>query len=101
MVIAAGGVLATLIGLLCYLYSFADPLQRLSYDLPFLWRGTIDTPEVVLVYLDDQSAKEFGQPFADKWSRNWHSKLLNRMTDETARLVFFDIVFVETTNKRN
>jgi len=101
MVIAAGGVLVSLTGLLCYLYSFADPLQRLSYDLPFLWRGTIDTPEVVLVYLDDQSAKEFGQPFADKWSRTWHSKLLNRLTEEKARLVLFDIVFDEPSNEPN
>jgi len=101
MVIAAGGVLATLIGLLCYLYSFADPLQRLSYDLPFFWRGTIDTPEVVLVYLDDQSAKELGQPFADKWSRTWHSKLLNRLTEEKTRLVLFDIVFDEPSNEPN
>ena len=29
-------------GLACLHFSFGEPLARLSYDLPFLWRATLD-----------------------------------------------------------
>ena len=50
LTIIAGVLLAVLLGLACLRYSFAEPLVRLSYDLPFLWRAPLDTHEVVLVY---------------------------------------------------
>src|SRR6516165_566507 len=90
----AGGVLAaTLLGLACLRYSFAEPLIRLSYDLPFLWRSTLDTHEITLVYLDESSAKQLNQPLDDVWNRELHVRLLDRLTQEKARLVFYDIVF--------
>ena len=90
----AGGVLAaTLLGLACLRYSFAEPLVRLSYDLPFLWRSTLDTHEIMLVYLDESSAKQLNQPLDDVWNRELHVRLLDRLTQEKARLVFYDIVF--------
>ncbi|KAF5408488.1 MAG: CHASE2 domain protein [Candidatus Udaeobacter sp.] len=90
----AGGVLAaTTLGLACLRYSFAEPLVRLSYDLPFLWRTTLDTHEIVLVYLDEYSAKQLDQPLDDVWNRALHVRLLDRLTQEKARLVFYDIVF--------
>ena len=60
--IAAGVLAATIFGLVCLRYSFADPLVRLSYDLPFLWRTTLDTHEIALIYLDEYSAKQLNQP---------------------------------------
>ena len=63
--IAAGVLATTLLGLACLRYSFAEPLVRLSYDLPFLWRTTLDTHEVTLVYLDEASAKQLNQPLDD------------------------------------
>src|SRR5215471_21822418 len=90
----AGGVLvATALGLACLRYSFAEPLVRLSYDLPFLWRSTLDTHEITLVYLDESSAKQLNQPLDDVWNRALHVRLLDRLTQENARLVFYDIVF--------
>jgi adenylate cyclase len=90
----AGGVLAaTALGLTCLRYSFADALVRLSYDLPFLWRTTLDTHEIILVYLDEYSAKQLNQPLDDVWNRALHVRLLDRLTQEKARLVFYDIVF--------
>ena len=59
--IAAGVLATTLLGLACLRYSFAEPLVRLSYDLPFLWRTTLDTHEITLVYLDEASAKQLNQ----------------------------------------
>lgn len=90
----AGGVVAvTIVGLACLRYSFADPLVRLSYDLPFLWRTTLDTHDIRLVYLDEYSAKQLNQPLDDVWNRALHVRLLDRLTQEKARLVFYDIVF--------
>jgi hypothetical protein len=61
--VIAGGILATTtFGLACLRYSFGEPLARLSYDLPFLWRTTLDTHDITLVYLDEYSAKQLNQP---------------------------------------
>jgi adenylate cyclase len=90
----AGGVLAaTIVGLACLYYSFGEPLVRFSYDLPFLWRSSLDTHEITLVYLDEYSAKQLNQPLDDVWNRALHVRLLDRLTQEKARLVFYDIVF--------
>ena len=70
--IAAGVLATTLLGLACLRYSFAEPLVRLSYDLPFLWRTTLDTHEVTLVYLEEASAKQLNQPLDDVWNRALH-----------------------------
>src|SRR5262249_1256776 len=80
----AGGVLAaTIVGLACLYYSFGEPLVRFSYDLPFLWRSTLDTHEITLVYLDEYSAKQLNQPLDDVWHRELHVRA-RRKTDEGA-----------------
>src|SRR5450432_2426293 len=91
--IAAGALLAVALGLACRQYSFGEPLVRLSYDLPFLWRATLDTHEITLVYLDEYSARQLNQPLDDAWNRALHIPLLDRLTKDKARLVFYDIVF--------
>ena len=73
----AGGILAaTALGVACLRYSFAEPLVRLSYDLPFIWRTALDTHEITLVYLDEYSAKQLNQPLDDVWNRALHVRLL-------------------------
>src|SRR4051812_26436661 len=89
----AGCAVAVATGFACLRYTFADPLTRTSYDLPFIWRATLDTHEIVLVYLDEESAKQLKQPIDDIWNRNLHVPLLERLTRDGARLVVYDIVF--------
>ncbi len=93
LTIGAGTLLAIATGFACLHYSFAEPLTRTSYDLPFVWRATLDTHEIVLVYLDEESAKQLKQPIDDIWNRALHVPLLERLTKDGARLVFYDIVF--------
>ena len=76
----AGSLLAIAAGFACLTYSFADALTRTSYDLPFIWRANLDTHEIVLVYLDEESAKKLNQPIDDKWNRTLHVPLLERLT---------------------
>jgi len=84
---------AVLIGIVCLNYDFAQSVARLSYDLPFVFRSTLDTHEVTLVYLDEPSARQLNQPLDDKWDRRLYVRLLDRLSEEKARLVFFDILF--------
>jgi len=91
--ILAGCLLAIGVGFACLHYSFAEPLTRTSYDLPFVWRATLDTHEIVLVYLDEESAKQLHQPIDDIWNRTLHVPLLERLTKEGARLAVYDIIF--------
>ena len=95
LAIFGGGLLALTIGLACLRYSFAEPLARYSYDLPFILRSTLDTHEVALVYLDDDSAKQLHQPVDNLWNRSLHVSLLDRLAQDHSRLVFYDIVFDE------
>ena len=93
LTIIAGGLLAIGMGLACLRFSFGEPLTRLSYNLPFILRSNLDTDKVILVYLDEQSAKQLHQPIDDVWNRALHVPLLDRLTQDNARLVFYDIVF--------
>lgn len=91
--IVGGSALAIAAGFVCLEYSFAEPLTRTSYDLPFLWRSPLETHEIVLVYLDEGSAKQLNQPIDDIWNRALQVPLLERLTRDGARLAVYDIIF--------
>jgi len=93
LTIITGGLLSIGMGLACLRFSFGEPLMRLSYNLPFIFRSNLDTDKFILVYLDEQSAKQLKQPIDDVWNRALHVRLLDRLTQDNARLVFYDIVF--------
>jgi adenylate cyclase len=93
LTVVAGSLLAIAAGFACLNYSFAEALTRTSYDLPFVWRASLDTHEIVLVYLDEESAKQLQQPIDDIWNRALHVPLLERLTKDGARLIVYDIIF--------
>jgi adenylate cyclase len=93
LTIASGCLLAIAAGLACFRYSFGESLTRTSFDLPFVWRAPLDTHEIVLVYLDEESAKQLHQPLDDIWNRSLQVPLLERLTKEGARLIVYDIIF--------
>ena len=93
LTVISGCVLTVGAGLACLRYSFAESLTRTSYDLPFIWRDTLDTHEIVLVYLDEESAKQLQQPIDDIWNRKLHVPLVERLKNDGARLLVYDIVF--------
>ena len=82
-----------------------DPWQRLSFDLPFLVRSSLPvslhdrvvpvrrTDEVVLLYMDEDSAARLGQSVLRPWNREVHARLLERLKAEKALAVMFDIIF--------
>lgn len=64
-----------------------------SYDLLFPMRWIVKPTEVVMVYLDEASHTELGQPYHKPWDRALHAQLLRRLTADGAKAVVFDIVF--------
>ncbi len=70
-----------------------EPLERLSYDLPFSLRGTAATGKVAIVYLDENSARLLDQPVDRPWDRRVYAKLLERLRRDGAPLVCFDLIF--------
>jgi adenylate cyclase len=79
-----------------------DWLQRQSFDLPYVLRQFLPggltparpaTDDIVLIYMDEESTKRLGQPPDGSWNRALHARLLERLTRDGARAVFFDVVF--------
>jgi adenylate cyclase len=85
-----GGLLA--IGVGCALLFVGKELTHLSYDLPFVTRSPLVRPEIVIVYIDTASRMKFQSP-STGLDRRAHVELLQRLTQDGARMVFYDIVF--------
>ncbi len=88
-----GALLAAGLGFLCHVSELGRPLERLSYDLPFPLRQNIATRDVAIVFLDESAARSLGQPLDKPWDRRIFARLLDRLREEGARLVCFDLVF--------
>ena len=81
---------ATRFGWLCT--SLGESLARLSYDLPFIVRGTVAMPKSCIVYLVEDSARKLGQTGLI-WDRKLHVQLLAALAADKPRAILFDIVF--------
>lgn len=66
-----------------------------SYDMLFRFRLPELQPEVAIIYMDDRSREELQQPADALWDRTLHAQLLDRLTQEGAKAVVFDVLFVE------
>lgn len=67
-----------------------------SYDRLLQYFKTVEIePQVVVLYMDEPSRQELGQPGDAPWDRRLHASLLDRLTEEKAALVVFDVVFAE------
>jgi adenylate cyclase len=92
-----GGILGALLTVLVGMVGLhvGDGLARLSYDLVICGQNEkYNTPsDLVMVYLDDSVKKNLAQPADQPLDRHFYTELLNRLTDDGARLVLFDIIF--------
>lgn len=74
-------------------FQLGELLQRQSYTLLFRYRAPVETDEVVMVYLDDDSHRELQQPYDRAWNRELYAQLVDRLTADGAKAVVFDILF--------
>ena len=96
--VLAGALITIAVGVFCLRSSLSEPLGRASYDLPIWWRGAVNPHDIVIVYLDEESARQLNQPVDDVWNRKLQVPLLDRLTHDGARLVVYDIVFSEPSS---
>src|SRR5205823_10981406 len=89
-VLLSAGIGAALI----YLPRLGNGLAQLSYDLPYLFRSRLQVPEAVIVYVDRASAEAL-QPGGGTLDRKYHVELLQRLTRDGAKLVFYDVLFLK------
>jgi adenylate cyclase len=92
---AAGAVLAVGCGLFVHEFRLGSALINSSYDLLHVFRGDIQTYNVVMVYMDESSYEKLGQSWNAPWDRSLHAKLINRLTAAGARAIVFDITFTD------
>ena len=64
-----------------------------AYDFSFFKSHPATASDVAIVYLDEASYRDLGQPFNRPWDRAIHARLLDRLTADGARAAIFDIVF--------
>ena len=93
------GVLGVLLGLVL---SVSDLVQRLEFALydRFMQVATLDAepaPGIVVVAIDEFSAKELGLPFP--WPREVHALLIDALARAGAHTIIMDMLFVETSDR--
>lgn len=86
-------LISLLWGLMLWQLNLGQGLRHASHDLPFHFSERDMPTGVTLVYLDDESHKQLGQPLSEAWDRRVHAALVDRLRDEGAALVIFDILF--------
>ena len=91
----SGAIVAVMVGLFGWvlLLGLGSGIARLSYDLPFAWRTGLRTDEVVIIYMDDVSSRDLGQPAGGAWDRRLHARLLERLKADGAKAAVFDVLF--------
>ena len=90
-----GAFLCSALGLVWLMSPLGDGLSRLSYDL--LQRWTSDRSavpkELVIVSMDDRSFVELGQDPTRYWDRSLHTRLIQTLTEQGAKVIAFDVLF--------
>ncbi len=93
----AGAALAGAVGLLLWGTQVGEPWKNASYDYAYLFGSRPVTNEVVLVQISDV-ADDSKRDYARE--REHHTRLLQKLTHDGARLVVFDVFFTTSSVAR-
>jgi adenylate cyclase len=88
-----GGILAAAVGYVLLTFSAGSGIANLSYESSIISHGEQAVDQAVIVYLDEQSFLNLGQPQNAPWDRSLHARLIQRLTAAGAKAIVFDIVF--------
>ena len=90
------------VGLLFCLIAYGHLFQNISQQSSdIFYRGkasnylTDTAKKIVIVAIDDSSLRELGR--FSSWPRSFHTKLINTLSENQARIIVFDILFSETS----
>lgn len=92
--IVSSGV-AVLLGLYLNFYRPGEPFEWVSFDIPHLFMPDTAITNLQIVLMDDQSHRGLNQQPGQIWDRALHARLLNKLKDDGASLVVFDVFFDE------
>ena len=81
------------LGAALHQYKIGVPLTNSSHDWLFALRGNIPVGDAVVVFMDEDSHQQLGQPLNAPWDRAVHARLIERLTQAGARAIVMDIVF--------
>lgn len=77
-------------------FRFFEVLEEKTLDMRFAVRGTVAPgPETVIAAIDEQSIKKLGR---FPWPRSVWGRVVDRLTEEGAKVIVFDVFFSETEN---
>jgi adenylate cyclase len=94
-------VLGLLIAVMGVVGSFIDFAHELEEDVGlamlFRLRGVkAPPPDVVLISIDRESSKHLGvDENPDRWSRSLHARLIEKLAEEGAKVITFDVYFID------
>lgn len=97
---APGALLAMIACVVLFIFPLSNEPNEWSFahdwslDLPFLFKTERLLDSVAMVYLDEKSYDELKQDPA-RFDRALHGKLVRRLQQEGAKLVVFDILFID------
>lgn len=95
-----GLIVAGALSVLSFLHiGFLDVLENKTLDLRFTLRGPVQPgPETVIAAIDEKSIKRLGRW---PWSRSVWARVVDRLTEEGASVIVFDVFFPEPENRRS
>src|SRR5436190_12533094 len=97
---AAGAALSIAVGAAAIYWPIGDPLARFSYDLPFVVRNSVPE-DLVLIYIDSRVKSRLGEPTQQPLNRRYHTRLVERLTQDGARLILYDIIFDDADSQND
>ena len=97
------GILTGMLGLVLSLLPFGlDYEEDVGLDLLFKLRGEKRPPsDVVVVSIDKESCETLNLPDnPDKWPRSVHARLIENLAKEGAKVIAFDVHFIEPRSRK-
>jgi len=95
-----GALVAILLGLVVWWAPVGQGVVRLGYDILMRFQPVVTIDDVIIIELDDRSQLAMGVESGALWPRHRHAALLDRLTEDHARLVVFDVVLADPGNPR-
>lgn len=94
------GLLALLLSFFALPMSSTDTFARMELvqsDNLFIARGiSAPHPDIMIVSMDEQSYSTLDVPIIGAWPRELHTRLINRLADDKAKRIVFDIIFKDS-----
>ncbi len=91
-------LIAGIISIFLTYFLFMGPIERLNIDvLNYFFPSKASTSDVVIIGIDEESFSAFDKQWP--WPREFHAALTDRLVEEGAEKIIFDVIFSEPSNQ--